>query len=109
MTPSRAILLALALLLLGATPARAARGMEMAIEDEDAFVDQRYGPREAVLSAAQALGVTRMRILGAVPAGAAPREAVPAVAARPAEAPAVESAPRSNSSRSPVRSDLRAG
>jgi hypothetical protein len=63
MTPSRAILLALVLLLLAATPAHAARGMEMAIEDEDAFVDQRYGPREAVLSAAQALGVTRMRIL----------------------------------------------
>jgi hypothetical protein len=63
MTPSRAILLALALLLLAATPAHAARGMEMAVEDEDAFIDQRYGPREAVLSAAQALGVTRMRIL----------------------------------------------
>src|SRR5215218_8799727 len=96
MTPTRAILLALALPPLAAT--HAARGMEMAIEDEDAFVDQRYGPREAVLSAAQALAVTRMRILGAVPAGAAPREAVPAVAARPAEAPAVESAPRSSSS-----------
>jgi hypothetical protein len=52
MTPSRAILLALALLLLATTPADAAPGMEMAIEDEDAFVDQRYGPREAVLSAA---------------------------------------------------------
>jgi hypothetical protein len=59
MTPSRAILLALVLLLLAATRAHGARGMEMAIEDEDAFVDQRYGPREALLSAASALGVTR--------------------------------------------------
>ncbi len=53
-----------ALALLGpATAAQAARGMEMAIEDEDAFVDQKYGPREAVLAAAEQLGVTRMRIL----------------------------------------------
>src|SRR3954468_11304750 len=98
MTPSRAILLALALLLLVATPAHAARGMEMAIEDEDSFVDQRYGPREAVLSAAQLLGVTRMRILAQwsrvsdarqsspssnprlLTSGAAPREAAPAAA-----------------------------
>jgi hypothetical protein len=53
-----------ALALLGpVSAAHAARGMEMAIEDEDAFVDQKYGPRDAVLAAAEQLGVTRMRIL----------------------------------------------
>jgi hypothetical protein len=43
--------------------AHAARGMEIAIEDEDAFVDQKAGSRYQALQAAAGLGATRMRIL----------------------------------------------
>ena len=55
----------LALLLWSAWPAaHAAKGMEIAISDEDAIVDrQATAPRDGLLAAAQALGATRMRIL----------------------------------------------
>jgi hypothetical protein len=43
--------------------AHAARGMEIAVEDEDAFVDQKVGSRFQALQAAAVLGATRMRIL----------------------------------------------
>jgi Cellulase (glycosyl hydrolase family 5) len=59
----RALLVALGLLLLAAAPAHAARGMEVAISDEDAMVDGRDGDPLAAYKAAQALNATRMRIV----------------------------------------------
>jgi len=66
--PARACLLGalLCLLLLGlaAVPAaHAARGMEIALEDEDVFVAGNYGDPATAYAAARELGVTRMRIL----------------------------------------------
>src|SRR4051812_8776718 len=59
----RAVLVALGLLLLAAAPAHAARGMEVAISDEDVMVDGRDGDPLAAYKAAQALNATRMRIV----------------------------------------------
>ena len=46
-----------------APAAHAARGMEVAISDEDAMVDGKAGDREFAYQTAQALNATRMRIL----------------------------------------------
>jgi hypothetical protein len=46
-----------------ALPAQAAKKMEIALEDEGAFVDQSVGNREASFAIARALNVTRMRIV----------------------------------------------
>jgi hypothetical protein len=54
-----------ALLIVGALPAvaLAARGMEVGINDDDVFVDHRYGPPDAAWGALAPLHVTRLRIL----------------------------------------------
>jgi hypothetical protein len=58
-----ALLLACALLLVRAAPAHAARGMEVAISDEDAMVNGKAGDTGLAYRTAQALNATRMRIL----------------------------------------------
>jgi hypothetical protein len=58
-----AALAAWALLLLGAAPVRAERGMEVAISDEDAMVSGKAGDTALAYRTAQALNATRMRIL----------------------------------------------
>ena len=56
-------LLALAGLVLAAAPrAHAARGMEVALEDDPVFVNQYYYDRERALQQAQQLGVSRIRV-----------------------------------------------
>jgi hypothetical protein len=70
LTPSRAFKLAAALLTLavavaafgGATEARAARGMEVALQDDPVFVSQSYFDRSRAFRFARSLGVTRLRI-----------------------------------------------
>jgi hypothetical protein len=49
--------------LVGAAPSRAARGMEVAISDEDAMVSGKAGNTALAYQTAQALNATRMRIL----------------------------------------------
>jgi len=57
------VLLALAALVLVAAPrAHAARGMEVAIEDDPVLVNGYYYDREQALQQAQQLGVTRIRV-----------------------------------------------
>src|SRR5947207_787515 len=56
-------LVAAACLLLAAVPrAHAARGMEVALEDDPVFVNQYYYDRERALQQAQSLGVSRIRV-----------------------------------------------
>jgi hypothetical protein len=67
LTPPRALaiaaLAALACVLLATPPrAHAARGMEIAVQDDPVFVQQAYYDRERALQQAQALGVTRIRV-----------------------------------------------
>ena len=58
-----ALLLACALLLVRAAAAHAARGLEVAISDEDAMVNGKAGDTGLAYRTAQALNATRMRIL----------------------------------------------
>ena len=63
-TVAVAIALSCAAALLSAPAgAHAAKGMELALSDEGAFVDQRIGDRQAAFAAARQLNATRMRIL----------------------------------------------
>jgi len=58
-----ALLAALAVAsLAGASDARAARGMEVAIQDDAVFLNQQYYNRETALAQARAMGVTRIRV-----------------------------------------------
>jgi hypothetical protein len=59
----RTLLIALGLLLLAAAPAHAARGMEVAISDEEVMVDGTDGNPLVAYQAAKALNATRMRII----------------------------------------------
>src|SRR5947208_17010700 len=60
--PALALAAAACLLLLAAPRAHAARGMEVAVEDDPVFVNQYYYDRERALQLAQSLGVTRIRV-----------------------------------------------
>jgi hypothetical protein len=58
----RSLLLAIAMLALCAQPASAAKGMEVALQDDPVFVSQSYYDRERALQQAHDLGVTRIRV-----------------------------------------------
>jgi len=62
-------LLGLACLALAVAPhAHAAKGMEVALEDDPVFVNQYYYDRKRALQQAQQLGVSRIRVnLGVAP------------------------------------------
>src|SRR5947208_1483686 len=60
--PALALAAAACLLLLAVPRAHAARGMEVALEDDPVFVSQYYYDRERALQQAQALGVSRIRV-----------------------------------------------
>lgn len=58
----RALLLAIAMLALTAQGAQAAKGMEVAIQDDPVFLSQAYYDRERALQHARDMGVTRIRV-----------------------------------------------
>ena len=58
----RVLLLAIAMLALGAQSAHAAKGMEVAIQDDPVFLSQSYYDRERALQHARDIGVTRIRV-----------------------------------------------
>src|SRR5262245_33280787 len=58
-----ALAAAVALTAIPSSDAHAARGMEVAISDESAFVDRDIGNLQDATAAAQALNATRMRIV----------------------------------------------
>lgn len=59
----RALVVVALLAMLPSSAARAARGMEVAISDESAFVDRDIGNLYEALASAEALNATRMRIV----------------------------------------------
>jgi hypothetical protein len=57
----RAVLIAIALVALGAQPAAAAKRMEVAVQDDPVFVSGAYYDRERALTQARDMGATRIR------------------------------------------------
>ena len=58
----RTLLLAIVIALVGAQAAHAAKGMEVAIQDDPVFLSQSYYDRERALQQARDMGVTRIRV-----------------------------------------------
>ena len=58
----RVLLIATALFLLSAQAAHAAKGMEIAVQDDPVFLTQSYFDRERALQNARDIGVTRIRV-----------------------------------------------
>ena len=59
---ARALLVALVMLLVGAQSAHAAKGMEVAVQDDPVFLSQDYYDRERALQQARDMNVTRIRV-----------------------------------------------
>ena len=62
MKPMRALLVAVVMLLVGAQAAQAAKGMEIAVQDDPVFLSQAYYDRERALQQARDMGATRIRV-----------------------------------------------
>jgi hypothetical protein len=58
----RSLLVAIAMLLVGAQSAQAAKGMEIAVQDDPVFLSQAYYDRERALQQARDMGATRIRV-----------------------------------------------
>jgi hypothetical protein len=56
------VLIAVVMLLIGAQSAQAAKGMEIAVQDDPVFLSQAYYDRERALQQAREMGATRIRV-----------------------------------------------